>query len=156
VIAGMHHDPASHFPTRRNAHPPKSSYLENKQECDVSYTTRQRKGGSTKFERKIQSASDDRKIPKPITCLFRIKWRARECILLRNLPVQYLDQRIGSLVCAHTLVGAYWLRGTEPFGRCSVVQEFCRDRLCGPVVRVPRYRFRGPGSIPGATIFSEK
>jgi hypothetical protein len=27
------------------------------------------------------------------------------------------------------------------------------DRLCGLVVRVPGYRFRGPGSIPGATKF---
>jgi hypothetical protein len=25
------------------------------------------------------------------------------------------------------------------------------DRLCGLVVRVPDYRFRGPGSIPSAT-----
>jgi hypothetical protein len=30
------------------------------------------------------------------------------------------------------------------------------DGLCGPVVRVPGYRYRGPGSIPGATRFSEK
>jgi hypothetical protein len=30
------------------------------------------------------------------------------------------------------------------------------DRLCGPVVRVPGYRSRGPGSIPGSTRFSEK
>jgi hypothetical protein len=30
------------------------------------------------------------------------------------------------------------------------------DSLCGLVVRVPGYRFRGPGSIPGATTFSEK
>jgi hypothetical protein len=30
------------------------------------------------------------------------------------------------------------------------------DRLCGLVVRVPRCRSRGPGSIPGATRFSEK
>jgi hypothetical protein len=30
------------------------------------------------------------------------------------------------------------------------------DRLCGLVVRVPGYRSRGPGSIPGATRFSEK
>jgi hypothetical protein len=29
------------------------------------------------------------------------------------------------------------------------------DRLCSLVVRVPGYRTRGPGSIPGATIFSE-
>jgi hypothetical protein len=34
----------------------------------------------------------------------------------------------------------------------------CRtfDRLCGLLVRVPSYRSRGPGSIPGATRFSEK
>jgi hypothetical protein len=30
------------------------------------------------------------------------------------------------------------------------------DRLCGLVIRVPGYRSRGPGSIPGATTFSEK
>jgi hypothetical protein len=30
------------------------------------------------------------------------------------------------------------------------------DRLCGLVVRIPGYRFRGPGSIPGTTRFSEK
>jgi hypothetical protein len=30
------------------------------------------------------------------------------------------------------------------------------DRLCGLVASVPRYRSRGPGSIPGATRFSEK
>jgi hypothetical protein len=30
------------------------------------------------------------------------------------------------------------------------------DRLCGLVLRVPGYRARGPGSIPGATKFSEK
>jgi hypothetical protein len=31
------------------------------------------------------------------------------------------------------------------------------DRLCGLVVKVPDYRFRGPSSIPGATrFFSEK
>jgi hypothetical protein len=30
------------------------------------------------------------------------------------------------------------------------------DRLCGLVVRVPGYRYRGPGSILGATRFSDK
>jgi hypothetical protein len=30
------------------------------------------------------------------------------------------------------------------------------DRLCGLVVKVPGYRLIGPGSIPGATKFSEK
>jgi hypothetical protein len=29
-------------------------------------------------------------------------------------------------------------------------------RLCGLVVKVPGCRLRGPGSIPGATRFSEK
>jgi hypothetical protein len=29
------------------------------------------------------------------------------------------------------------------------------DRLCGVVVRVPGYRSRCPGSIPGATRYSE-
>jgi hypothetical protein len=29
------------------------------------------------------------------------------------------------------------------------------DRLCGLVARVPGYGSRGPGSIPGATAFSE-
>jgi hypothetical protein len=28
-------------------------------------------------------------------------------------------------------------------------------RLCGPVIRVPGYRSRGPGSVPGATRVSE-
>jgi hypothetical protein len=30
------------------------------------------------------------------------------------------------------------------------------DRICDLVVRVPGYRSRGPGSIPGVTRFSEK
>jgi hypothetical protein len=30
------------------------------------------------------------------------------------------------------------------------------DPLCGLIVRVPGYRFRGPGSIPGTVRFSEK
>jgi hypothetical protein len=33
--------------------------------------------------------------------------------------------------------------------------SYCNS-LCGVVVRVPGYRSRGPGSIPGATRFSEK
>jgi hypothetical protein len=30
------------------------------------------------------------------------------------------------------------------------------DRLCGLVARIPGYRSRGPGSIPGTTRCSEK
>jgi hypothetical protein len=33
---------------------------------------------------------------------------------------------------------------------------FPSDRLCGLVFRVPGYRSRGPGPIPGATSFPEK
>jgi hypothetical protein len=33
---------------------------------------------------------------------------------------------------------------------------FLYERLCGLVARVPGYRSRGPGSVPGATRFSEK
>jgi hypothetical protein len=36
------------------------------------------------------------------------------------------------------------------------VDSYALDRLCGLVIRVPDYRSRGPGSIPGATRFSEK
>jgi hypothetical protein len=34
---------------------------------------------------------------------------------------------------------------------CNII-----NRLCGLVVRVPGYKSRGPGPIPGATRFSEK
>jgi hypothetical protein len=36
------------------------------------------------------------------------------------------------------------------------LQLYNNDRLCDLVVRVPGYRSRGPGSIPGAISFSEK
>jgi hypothetical protein len=42
---------------------------------------------------------------------------------------------------------SFWYLGMEPPGG---------DRLCGLVVRVPGYRSRGSGSVPGATKFSEK
>jgi hypothetical protein len=47
---------------------------------------------------------------------------------------------------------------TELFsmGSISVKCDLVTDRLCFLVVRVPGYRSRGPGSIPGATRFSEK
>jgi hypothetical protein len=34
--------------------------------------------------------------------------------------------------------------------------KLIQDRLCGLVIRVRGYRSRGPGSIPGATRFSEE
>jgi hypothetical protein len=39
---------------------------------------------------------------------------------------------------------------------CFFDPEDREDRLCGLVDRVTAYRSRGPGSIPGATRFSEK
>jgi hypothetical protein len=38
------------------------------------------------------------------------------------------------------------------YTRCLCCQS---DRLCGLVVRVPGYRYKGPGSIPGTTSFSK-
>jgi hypothetical protein len=38
----------------------------------------------------------------------------------------------------------------------KMLPNFMTDRLCGLVVRVPGYRSRGSGSIPGSTKFSEK
>jgi hypothetical protein len=40
----------------------------------------------------------------------------------------------------------------SPFRAFLMRGSIC-DHLCGLVVRVPDYRFRGPGSIPGATRF---
>jgi hypothetical protein len=38
-----------------------------------------------------------------------------------------------------------------------VIRDIRRKaHLCGPVVRVPGYRSKDPGSIPGTTRFSEK
>jgi hypothetical protein len=34
--------------------------------------------------------------------------------------------------------------------------RYLKDSLCGLLVRVPGYRSRGPGSVSGATRFSEK
>jgi hypothetical protein len=38
----------------------------------------------------------------------------------------------------------------------KVLLDYEKDRLFGLLVRVPGYRYRGPGSIPGATRFSGK
>jgi hypothetical protein len=38
----------------------------------------------------------------------------------------------------------------------SILAMFAYPYLCGLVVRVPGYRSRGPGPIPGAAIFYEK
>jgi hypothetical protein len=53
----------------------------------------------------------------------------------RSIPVHSSTSAVLNLFCS-------------PTPRC--------DRLCGLVVKVPSYRSTGPGSIPGATRFSEK
>jgi hypothetical protein len=46
--------------------------------------------------------------------------------------------------------------GSLPDQSVLLSDEKGEDCLCGLVVGVPGYRSRGPGSIPGATKFSEK
>jgi hypothetical protein len=41
-------------------------------------------------------------------------------------------------------------------GFCFFNIDVQLDHLCGPVVRVPGYRSKGPDLIPGATRFVEK
>jgi hypothetical protein len=60
-----------------------------------------------------------------------------------------------------TVFGAYTLFGVSAGGFqpslcvCVYVYNYI-GHLCGLVVRAPGYRSIGPGSIPGATRFSEK
>jgi hypothetical protein len=49
----------------------------------------------------------------------------------------------------------YGYGGTQHHAHTEM-RKVSDDRLCGLVVRVPAYRSRGPGLIPGATGFSEK
>jgi hypothetical protein len=44
-------------------------------------------------------------------------------------------------------------QGFHIFLNSGIQQFLFAHRLCGLVVRVPGYRCRGPGSIPGATDF---
>jgi hypothetical protein len=54
----------------------------------------------------------------------------------------------------------YELEGRTFNSRCGhwifSIYLILPDRLCGLVVRVPGYRQRSPGSIPGTTRFSEQ
>jgi hypothetical protein len=44
----------------------------------------------------------------------------------------------------------------EIVNQINLIQHSVQDRLCGLVVRVPATDPKVPGSIPGATTFSEK
>jgi hypothetical protein len=48
-------------------------------------------------------------------------------------------------------LAAFWFNGQN-----MINLSLFWDHLCGLVVRVPGYSSTGPGSIPGATRFSEK
>jgi hypothetical protein len=69
---------------------------------------------------------------------------------LLPLEVSYIDD----ILCVGDLsdITTSILRSSGQFEREI---SLC-DRLCGLAVRVPGYRSIGPGSIPGATRFSEK
>jgi hypothetical protein len=63
-------------------------------------------------------------------------------------------------VLSNVIEGKYFI---EQLSDCRLYRNGClhfayflEPVLCDLVVRVPGYRFRGPGSIPGATRFSEK
>jgi hypothetical protein len=60
---------------------------------------------------------------------------------------------------AHMGEGKYYIQtlvGKPERNRQLRIARPMWDRLCGLVVRVPGYRFRGPSSILGTTRFSEK
>jgi hypothetical protein len=42
------------------------------------------------------------------------------------------------------------------YNRKKIIGKSCMVYMTASVVRVPGYRSRGPGSIPGTSIFSEK
>jgi hypothetical protein len=56
---------------------------------------------------------------------------------------------------AHILVFFKFKHGARTASKLSAMNHDF-DRLCGLVVRVPGYRSRGPGSIPGTITFFEK
>jgi hypothetical protein len=74
---------------------------------------------------------------------------------LSLFPFEYCDRPnlIASSRDQFQFSRRYKLTEAQTFLIC--LQEMS-GRLCGVVVRVPGHRFRGPGSIPGATRFSEK
>jgi hypothetical protein len=77
-----------------------------------------------------------------------------------NLCKYVMQKKVDRLCCLVVRVPGH---RTEMYCvSCEVRTEFIYvmqkkvDRLCGLVARVPGYRSRGPGSIRGATRFSEK
>jgi hypothetical protein len=53
-------------------------------------------------------------------------------------------------------VDVFWVTALPVHQEIEQIIYDVHDSLCGLVIRVPGYRSRGPGSIPGATKFSEK
>jgi hypothetical protein len=88
------------------------------------------------------------------------------CGIFNNKTAMCLDDHFDRCVdvCVHIRVKSGWrmtaMTESLPSLLCDnihgvVTQYYIGiDRLCGLVVRVPGYRSRGPGLIPGATRFS--
>jgi hypothetical protein len=68
----------------------------------------------------------------------------------------YTDRACGLVVGVPSYRTEMYCASCEVRTEFIYVMEKKVDRICGLVVRVPGYRPRGPGSIPGATSFSEK
>jgi hypothetical protein len=74
--------------------------------------------------------------------------------LLHSLCATYVRRRNGADDYSHQSIKR---PVTGLLANKHVFKDYVqKDRLCGLVVRVPGYRFRGPGSIPGTTRSSEK
>jgi hypothetical protein len=79
-----------------------------------------------------------------------------ETVFLRNHEV-FLFTLPNNVKCFIFKWAKYWSYNSKGKQLYSYIIIPNRSRIvCGLVVRVPGYRSRGPGSIPGATKFSEK
>jgi hypothetical protein len=73
-----------------------------------------------------------------------------------DLSVSFFCVNFGRNILDHIHFNTGRLCGLVGLERGPLSLVSTIDRLCGLVLRVPGYRSRGPGSIAGATRFSEK
>jgi hypothetical protein len=86
------------------------------------------------------------------------------CLILFQLakwgPQSHFQSNYGSYACVEAPKESEPGAWGHNLGTLSVrdlnTETWSSDRLCGPVVRVPGYRSRGPDSIPGTIRFSDK
>jgi hypothetical protein len=110
-----------------------------------------------------QSATDEKEM-NPIDWEVTHRFWSRRPVLIENLLTElkfpHCSWHLRSFVTVRLLISKQCKRGPV-FFRGSVYFKHIREswlmseRVCGLVVRVPGYRYRNPGSIPGATRFSE-